>query len=124
MVSRSEAIHLLSSERGKSISESDFCIMLPLAGFIDCCEFRSQIPDSHRFLRGIKLSGTGYNFDEWIRDCRDGKNIWVGKSQTKYIQILFMEVVMFFELLNRVDTVLSVGVSLLSLWHFWVAKDR
>ncbi|EAV0510681.1 hypothetical protein ERQ95_23175 [Salmonella enterica] len=98
--------------------------MLPLADFIDCCEFRSQIPDSHRFPRGIKLSGTEYNFDEWIRDCRDGKNIWVGKSQTKYIQILFMEVVMFFELLNRVDTVLSVGVSLLSLWHFWVARDR
>lgn len=102
----------------------DFCIMLPLAVFIDCCEFRSQIPDSHSFLQGLKLSGTGYNFNEWIGDCRDGKNIWVGKSQTKYIQILFVEVVMFFELLNRVDTVLSVGVSLLSLWHFWAAKDR
>ena len=31
---------------------------------------------------------------------------------------------MFFELLGRIDVVLSVGVSLVSLWHFWRARDR
>nr|CDL66396.1 unnamed protein product [uncultured bacterium] len=49
--------------------------MLPLSGFIDCREVRSQIPESHSFPRAVKLSGTGYNLNEWIGYCRDEKNI-------------------------------------------------
>ena len=57
--------------------------------------------------------------------CRDAKKYGFANHRlNRFTQFHSSEVVMFFEVLNHVDSALSVAVSLLALWQFLVAGGR
>ena len=65
------------------------------------------------------------NQNEWSWFCRDAKKYGFANHRlNRFTQFHSSEVVMFFEVLNHVDSALSVAVSLLALWQFLVAGGR
>ena len=71
------------------------------------------------------MSGSGYKQNEGSWFCRDAKKYGFAKHRlNRFTQFHSSEVVMFFEVLNHVDSALSVAVSLLALWQFLVAGGR